>query len=187
MTKQRFKKLRTFGRRACTVALSMALAVGVIPAMNSVKVKADENQLGKEVYEEIASMSSKNPGTIFKPGYKEVDPYGYGVGEKFYLNTENELIFFDTLYESNVEVYENLKTSPLSDISNSLNKELRNQLLKDSKVTNDYGNPASSLNYVQMVSFDPTKSGRKDHLAVIGVNDSKKLMLYVADLRHETK
>ncbi len=120
------------------------------------------------------------------------NPYGYGKGQVFTMAAQNELFTFRS-YNLNdggyygAYTHENFNPGTISsDIAAARMSGL---------VSNADGrtNPYSKSNYIssfkksyvlyhmQTVAFDPTGSGRDDHIAVIGINDDGDICLYVMD------
>lgn len=91
------------------------------------------------------------------------DPYGYGKGVPFLLSEQNELFFMHNYY--------GYSTVAVSDTLNSQNSNTGRVLYSfgntSYRATND---TVRQLSFSKAVSFDPTGSGRRDHVAVVGVS-----------------
>ncbi|MCR4691525.1 MAG: hypothetical protein K5739_09295 [Lachnospiraceae bacterium] len=154
-----------------------------------VAAASGEGESNATLYDKMTGQSAKPDGfeTITENPRAE-DPYGYGVDVPFYLNKQSELALFAT---NNLRDYSgtqrSIKTYNLGSGQNVGN------ILDGSTPSESYDIPMSNgkqtkaLNYVEMTAFDPTGSGRKDHLAVIGIHNEevgnlkgkKSLYLYV--------
>ncbi|MBO4559806.1 MAG: hypothetical protein J5712_06965, partial [Lachnospiraceae bacterium] len=161
---------RLFKTIVCLLAV-LVLAAGSVPEMQAKQVKAattksliEKERSGEEIYNTLMSLDS-TPPTLYM---KNTDPYGYAVDEPFYLTRQHELLVYSTsaMYNSslmNMTIYDNLQEE---DTGLFLHHARGFSFLPNLK--------AAKLNYVQLKAFDPTGSGRKDHLALIGVLNNKK-------------
>ncbi|MBR0139381.1 MAG: hypothetical protein IJM17_03735, partial [Firmicutes bacterium] len=147
--------------RAIAVFVCAVLVCGSLSPMLAQKAFAEDSSSyanGESIFNRIENMASQAPDDFDV----QKDPYGHGMNKEFMLATQDELFVIQgngTEASNPVKVYDNLKqanesSSPLSEAESVTNL---------SSITND-------LSYVQMVSFDPDKTGRKDHIAVLGVN-----------------
>lgn len=106
------------------------------------------------------------------------DPYGYGKGVPFLLTEQNELFFMHN--------YNGSSTVAVKDT-------LGSQSFNTGRVLNAFGKTSyqptndtvRGMSFSKAVSFDPTGSGRRDHVAVVGVSG---YILYIVfyNLRTQT-
>ncbi|MCR5429372.1 MAG: hypothetical protein K6F16_10295 [Lachnospiraceae bacterium] len=174
---------RLFKTIVCLLAV-MALTAGYVPEMQAKPVKAattksliEKERTGEEIFNTLMSLDATPPALY----QKNTDPYGYALDEPFYLTRQHELLVYKSsaMYNSpmmNVDIYDTLKKEDTGDFL----RNVRNG------ITHFLNVKAAKLNYVQLKAFDPTGSGRKDHLALIGVknngkNGSNDLYVYVCD------
>lgn len=98
------------------------------------------------------------------------NPYGYDIGEPFLMVEQNELMYLNA-WDNTVR-----QASYFSMGSESaLNTFAKNK----SGSSGTFSNPNYKL--MQAVSFDPTGSGRRDHVAFVGVGQDKKGYMWVID------
>ena len=98
------------------------------------------------------------------------NPYGYDIGEPFLMVEQNELMYLNA-WDNRVR-----QASYFSMGSESaLNTFAKNK----SGSSGTFSNPNYKL--MQAVSFDPTGSGRRDHVAFVGVGQDKKGYMWVID------
>jgi len=83
------RKVRSFKRRACGFALSLVLAVGMLPVFNSAPVKADDSN-GEKIYNDILNMGNVDPECLKNTS----NPYGYAYDEPFYMYRPQNLVQF---------------------------------------------------------------------------------------------
>jgi len=174
------KKFRSFKHRACGLAISAVLAVGMLPVMSPIAVQAKDEYVARSPQEIYDSVMKSNSDMTEPSAYgKQGNPYGYDVDVPFFLNQQSEILTW------NSNDMDNEKDKQLSLSINSYdNLKSENYLgvYKDANINMTYNVPsiAMQLNYVQIKAFDPTGSGRNDHFAVIGVyRDNKKNYLYL--------
>ncbi|MBQ1826704.1 MAG: fibronectin type III domain-containing protein [Erysipelotrichaceae bacterium] len=126
-------------------------------------VHAEENAEGdgKSIYEQVEEMGNRNP----QNWGSTTDPFGYGLDKPFFLNTQQELLMLRSKGVSggnNMTSFDTLKSGntayPFGEAKHIWTKNL------DGKY---------ALSFIRSVAFDPTGSGRKDHVAYIGVYASK--------------
>ena len=99
------------------------------------------------------------------------DPYGYGEGVPFLLSEQNELFFMHNYNgSSTVRTYDTLK----SQLSNTGRVVESFQSVTDQTKNST----VQGLSFSKAVSFDPTGSGRCDHVAVVGVSGGKLNILF---------
>ena len=99
------------------------------------------------------------------------NPYGYDIGEPFLMVEQNELMYLNA-WDNKVR-----QASYFSMGSESALKTFARNKLGSSGT---FSNPNYKL--MQAVSFDPTGSGRRDHVAFVGVSgQDKKGYMWVID------
>lgn len=108
------------------------------------------------------------------------NPYGYNVGRPFAMVEKNELLYFET--------YGTSATGKIADVGTP--ESLKNFISKkgtasDASLPNmDISALQTYYAFVQSVSFDPFGSGRRDHVAYVGLNKSdKQVYLHIYDTR----
>jgi len=148
-------------RKAISLLLALALVLGVFPgtffAEEDTGTGTDkDDDSGKADYETIMGMADSLP-----PNWESnVDPYGYGLNEDFIMNPQQELLVYkiNGIEEQTIKSYDTLKS------------ENTGYPLKGAKSTDEYTVlKRDTMSHIRTVAFDPTGSGRKDHIAVIGV------------------
>ena len=113
-----------------------------------------------DVYNALMSMADNPPSDWASTK----DPYGYGLDNMFFMNSQQELLLYqyNGHADKTIESYDTLKAQ---------NEDL---YPLDGVKPRSYAIPKDhTLSYAKTVAFDPTGSGRKDHIAVIGVYSSK--------------
>ena len=108
------------------------------------------------------------------------NPYGYDVGRPFAMVEKNELLYFETYGES--------ATGKIADVGTP--ESLKNFISKKGTAS-DASLPNMDISalwkyyaFVQSVSFDPFGSGRRDHVAYVGLDKSdKQVYLHIYDTR----
>ena len=99
------------------------------------------------------------------------NPYGYDIGEPFLMVEQNELMYLN--------VWDN-KVRQASYFSMGTESALNTFAKNKSGSKGTFSNPNYKL--MQAVSFDPTGSGRRDHVAFVGVSgQNKKGYMWVID------
>lgn len=111
-------------------------------------------------------------------GYdKTTNPYGYDVDRPFAMVEQNELIYFET--------YTGRTTGKIADVgtANSLQSFISNSnTASDSSLPNVDISAFSNYAYMQAVAFDPYGTGRRDHIAYVGLNrGDQKVYAHVYD------
>ena len=166
-------------RRAISFLLTFLLVLAMLP-VNGLSVRADDTNAAASMFDQIINQGE--PSGFSADG---VDPYGYGTGVPFTLSAANELVVYGSSESSSTDFfsfnsYDNLQYYDLEGAD----------FLSAGKINKTYNywesNVATkkALNAPQLVSFDPKGIGRKDHLAVLGVNftgSSASLCLCVYD------
>ena len=98
------------------------------------------------------------------------NPYGYGIGEPFLMVEQNELMYLNA--------WDN-RVRQASYFSMGSESALKTFATNKSGSSGTFSNPNYKL--MQAVSFDPTGSGRRDHVAFVGVGQDKKGYMWVID------
>ena len=99
------------------------------------------------------------------------NPYGYDIGEPFLMVEQNELMYLNA--------WDN-KVRQASYFSMGSESALNTFATNKSGSSGTFSNPNYKL--MQAVSFDPTGSGRRDHVAFVGVSgQDKKGYMWVID------
>ena len=101
------------------------------------------------------------------------NPYGYDIGEPFLMVEQNELMYLNA--------WDN-KVRQASYFSMGSESALNTFAKNKSGSSGTFSNPNYKL--MQAVPFDPTGSGRKDHVAFVGISN-KRGYLWVIDTRQE--
>ena len=181
-TKRAINSRKGLYARVLGIILSLALVLGTLPMFRATEVQAaaekgqKREKSGKEVYDSLEAMNGMEP-KLYK---QDKDPYGHGTDVPFTLVSHDRLAVLAMEYNGS-------KTMKSCDIKASAQTGNTGKVLNNSTENLDYNipNDIKSLNYVQTVSFDPTGSGSKDHIALIGVRaysaTSAKLLLYVCN------
>ena len=98
------------------------------------------------------------------------NPYGYDIGEPFLMVEQNELMYLNA--------WDN-RVRQASYFSMGSESALKTFARNKSGSSGTFSNPNYKL--MQAVSFDPTGSGRRDHVAFVGVGQNKKGYMWVID------
>ena len=121
---------------------------------------------------DFSGTNLMNLESVQPSGYTmTTNPYGYDIGEPFLMVEQNELMYLNA-WDNQVR-----QASYFSMGSESaLNTFAKNK----SGSSGTFSNPNYKL--MQAVSFDPTGSGRRDHVAFVGVSgQNKKGYMWVID------
>ena len=103
------------------------------------------------------------------------NPYGYDIGEPFLMVEQNELMYLNA--------WDN-KVRQASYFSMGSESALNTFAKNKSGSSGTFSNPNYKL--MQAVSFDPTGSGRRDHVAFVGVSgQDRKGYMWVIDTTKE--
>ncbi len=170
MTHNTIRKSRKATRVAAAI-ISFCLALSLLPF----NVFA-ENEATSAVLDKIMSVNTQ-PDVFDKD---EISPYGTKKGEAFMLAPQNELLLLRSwngsdsgtytwhqnfLYGESTEDEKNISIGQMSMIDSTVVgiKPFEN---------NGMFSGRQVLRYMQAVAFDPTGSGRDDHVAFIGFNST---------------
>ena len=132
--------------------ITFTLAIAVVSA-----VETEEAEDGQTVYNRYRQTDL--PDHYADQGY---EPYGYGKNVPFYLNAQQEILFYQTSPDSSGDIntfYDKLKSENTGNVMNG--SKLSAMKAPPDKLKKAY--------FVQSVAFDPAGTSRKDHLAFIGV------------------
>ena len=132
----------------------------------------EEEDGAPEIYTYLTNMAD-NPPSDWN---QTKDPYGYGLNNTFFLNSQQELLAYRYYGHNDQKIYS----------YDTLAAKNEGYALDGVKSTKEYSIPkAYTLSHARTVAFDPTGSGRKDHIAVIGIysddfkNDKTIAHIYV--------
>ena len=171
-------------KRMLSILLALCLLLSLAPALGGT-VKADDTALSGKA----ESILSPSAPAAFVEG-DAADPYMKGKGQPFLLSEQDEALFY-LQYDSITRGVANQEVGDTFQKGNVSNKMCDAQPLSmDSYATNVNNtqspvtkeNSPTGMAFVTAVSFDPTGSGRKDHVAYVGYNvDSKRIETWVTD------
>ena len=172
-------------RKLWVILPVLAMVMSLLP-MHMVQTKAEELDAGtyyKSLVQDIED-GKKQPSEFKSSNPKYQDPYGFGVDVPFYFAGQQELAVFRSQNYGQVTQFKSYDGL-------TVDKWNEKELLADALVNQTYSVPdndsAFPLNYVKMTAFDPTGSGKDDHIAMIGVHytsaTDKGLYLIVYDNR----
>ena len=175
MMKRWMKRKRTLTQRIAATALSLAMVVSLLPF--TVLAQNDAPVEGKT---ELAQKFNElmDPGTPQNYDPNMANPYGYDKGQKFLLSEQNELLFYYTFDTGNNAGNKtgNRHTAWYNRYAHGGSATLRD----DNKGTvqggfSEFGEYATTdaYSYVAATAFDPTGSGRRDHVAYVGYENVK--------------
>lgn len=163
-------------KRLLAAFLSALLALSSLP-LAAIPAMADE---GDSRFDTILEMDSVKPAGFDENS--DENPYGQPMNQPFLLNTESELMVYrnkENGHDVDLGWYD-------TRVDSGLHLEL-NGNKNGFKSAGLYGSSAEDelkkLYHVESVAFDPTGSGRKDHVAYIGhdANGDDKITLVVVD------
>ncbi len=111
-------------------------------------------------------------------GYdKTTNPYGYGVDKPFAMVEQSELMYLET--------YTDHTAGKIADVGTADSLQsfaYNNKTASDSSLTSMDVSALNNFVLVQSTAFDPTGSGRRDHVAYVGLNRSdKNVYIFVYD------
>ncbi len=157
------KGKRVFRKTFISLLMIMMIAVTAFAVFNGQIVRAEdeEQQDGKAIYQQMEAMGDRAP----QDWQSEKDPFGYGLDVPFFLNQQQELLMLRSKGVSggnSMTSYDTFKSGntgyPFKDAQKTWNKTLGGKY---------------TLSFIRSVAFDPTGSGRKDHVAYVGVYAAK--------------
>lgn len=138
-----------------------------------------------EKFEQILNMQNSYPAG-FDPNSTE-NPYGQDVNQPFLLSESNELLMYYTSEYDGTEG--TLKQKRFENWRNDESANLENGFAS-SQDTPDLTNSHFAYKGMKAVSFDPTGSGRRDHVAYVGIDGSdgeNMVYLWVYDTVNKTR
>ena len=156
--------------------MTITMTVGMMPA---VALAADANVAGTSESGNVdwgnssLAMFMDNPADVELGEDDYANPYGHKPGRNFMMLEQNELMVLNGSDYFNkdkiVSMFDNVDFDKHEHIYDTSDK------LKDFELADK----VTELNFTQTVSFDPTGSGRRDHMAIVGVDSSSQTWLYV--------
>ena len=155
---------RSIFERGFAILLSVILMAACFP----LSIFAEDTTQGPD----FSGTNLMNLENVQPSGYTTTtNPYGYDIGEPFLMVEQNELMYLNA-WDNKVR-----QASYFSMGSESALKTFARNKLGSSGT---FSNPNYKL--MQAVSFDPTGSGRRDHVAFVGVSgQDKKGYMWVID------
>lgn len=152
-------------KRLLSIILTLVMIIGLIPSAvlaADIGSGTDANTAGNL----LETMKKQN--TTEPKGFKEdtLSPYGTEVGQNFNMMENSELLTYVT-WETNLNgkhtdfTYENYNGSNIADDTSPRNEDGLQM-----------SNSANVLSYSQAVAFDPTGSGKRSYIAVLGYNET---------------
>ena len=156
-------KRSIFGR-----GLAILLSVTLMAACFPLSIFAEDTTQDPD----FSGTNLMNLESVQPSGYTTTtNPYGYGIGEPFLMVEQNELMYLNA-WDNNVR--------QASYFSMGSESALKTFAKNKSGSSGTFSNPNYKL--MQAVSFDPTGSGRRDHVAFVGVSgQDKKGYMWVID------
>ena len=152
-------------RKSVSLVMVLSLLLGfasILPA------SAQGN--GEEIYNRTMALADNPPSDYLV----DKDPYGHGKNNDFMLLEQNELYVIKTNGSGShtLKSYDNLQRVHTGYPTDGAESSRSYQM-----------NGRYTLSFSQSVAFDPSGSGRKDHIAVVGVYGSSNpsIYLYVMD------
>lgn len=155
---------RSIFERGFAILLSVILMAACFP----LSIFAEDTTQGPD----FSGTNLMNLENVQPSGYTTTtNPYGYDIGEPFLMVEQNELMYLNAWDNKVRQAYYFSMGS-----ESALNTFAKNK----SGSSGTFSNPNYKL--MQAVSFDPTGSGRRDHVAFVGVSgQNKKGYMWVID------
>ena len=155
---------RSIFERGFAILLSVILMAACFP----LSIFAEDTTQGPD----FSGTNLMNLENVQPSGYTTTtNPYGYDIGEPFLMVEQNELMYLNA--------WDN-KVQQASYFSMGSESALKTFATNKSGSSGTFSNPNYKL--MQAVSFDPTGSGRRDHVAFVGVSgQNKKGYMWVID------
>ena len=155
---------RSIFERGFAILLSVILMAACFP----LSIFAEDTTQGPD----FSGTNLMNLENVQPSGYTTTtNPYGYDIGEPFLMVEQNELMYLNA--------WDN-KVQQASYFSMGSESALKTFATNKSGSSGTFSNPNYKL--MQAVSFDPTGSGRRDHVAFVGVSGKdKKGYMWVID------
>ena len=149
-------------KRLLAAFLSALLALSSLP-LAAIPAMADE---GDSRFDTILEMDSVTPAGFDKNS--EENPYGQPKNQPFLLNAESELMVYRNKDNGNTVDLGWYDTRVDSGLNLGLDGKDANGFESTGLYSSSVVNVLKELYHVESVAFDPTGSGRKDHVAYIG-------------------
>ena len=157
---------RSIFERGFAILLSVILMAACFP----LSIFAEDTTQGPD----FSGTNLMNLENVQPSGYTTTtNPYGYDIGEPFLMVEQNELMYLN--------VWDN-KVRQASYFDMGTESSLPTFARKKSNDSGKFSVPTYAL--MEAVPFDPTGSGRKDHVAFVGISN-KRGYLWVIDTRQE--
>ena len=155
---------RSIFERGLAILLSVILMAACFP----LSIFAEDTTQAPD----FSGTNLMNLESVQPSGYTTTtNPYGYDIGEPFLMVEQNELMYLNA--------WDN-RVRQASYFSMGTESALETFAKKKSGSSGTFSNPNYKL--MQAVSFDPTGSGRRDHVAFVGVSgQNKKGYMWVID------
>ena len=159
---------RSIFERGFAILLSVILMAACFP----LSIFAEDTTQGPD----FSGTNLMNLENVQPSGYTTTtNPYGYDIGEPFLMVEQNELMYLNA--------WDN-KVRQASYFSMGSESALKTFARNKSGSSGTFSNPNYKL--MQAVSFDPTGSGRRDHVAFVGVSgQDRKGYMWVIDTTKE--
>lgn len=157
---------RSIFERGFAILLSVILMAACFP----LSIFAEDTTQGPD----FSGTNLMNLENVQPSGYTTTtNPYGYDIGEPFLMVEQNELMYLNA--------WDN-KVRQASYFDMGTESSLPTFARKKSNDSGKFSVPTYAL--MEAVPFDPTGSGRKDHVAFVGISN-KRGYLWVIDTRQE--
>ena len=155
---------RSIFERGLAILLSVILMAACFP----LSIFAEDTTQAPD----FSGTNLMNLESVQPSGYTTTtNPYGYDIGEPFLMVEQNELMYLNA--------WDN-RVRQASYFSMGSELALKTFAKNKSGSSGTFSNPNYKL--MQAVSFDPTGSGRRDHVAFVGVSgQNKKGYMWVID------
>ena len=155
---------RSIFERGLAILLSVILMAACFP----LSIFAEDTTQAPD----FSGTNLMNLESVQPSGYTTTtNPYGYDIGEPFLMVEQNELMYLNA--------WDN-RVRQASYFSMGTGSALETFAKNKSGGSGTFSNPNYKL--MQAVSFDPTGSGRRDHVAFVGVSgQNKKGYMWVID------
>ncbi len=165
-------KKRSFACKLLSIFLAATFVLGLIPSI-AVFTAAEEGAEETRPTTGFSGSNLMNIDTIQPENFATTtNPYGYDVGIPFLMVEQNELMVFRT-HDKKVQQSQYFELGS--------NTALTSFVSSKASTGSNASFTAEAYLLVQGVSFDPTGSGRRDHVAFIGIKSDKEAYLWVVD------
>ena len=170
-----------------SVIIVIIICIAFEPAMplGAVYAYAEDADTYNATFDSIVNDMVKEPANY----YKSDDPYGFGINQPFTMSPANELLVVGNGNGNPYGIPNDYQSLDLLTYGTDVGYDFLGSgtVNKNYKVYTQTAQGVSwkeVVNAPQTVSFDPTGSGRKDHVAELGVRfggETPSLNLYVFD------